>query len=144
MTLCLRLRSFLVPLQILQRLYLILFMALVCLFVKGYTFEFPLLLEGAFQILLSEVNRSKNFKRLKLYLESIELSPADVEKNVHQGKACQRYVGGVVGYREDPDIFKRCLESYRDHGNKSLSTLVIGIDGNEVEDEEMVKIAQIV
>lgn len=62
-------------------------------------------------------------------------------------KACQKaesrqnpkVVASVVGYRESPDTFDRCLGSYLEAG---CTWLVVGIDGNQSEDEVMVRIFQ--
>lgn len=56
----------------------------------------------------------------------------------------QSYGIVVVGYREDPHYFSRCLQSIRDIRDQDLacSTVFIVVDGNEAEDREMVSIAE--
>jgi hyaluronan synthase len=49
-------------------------------------------------------------------------------------------IGCVVGWREDEELYARCLESLL--GTPSCTTIVAGIDGDEVEDERMVDVFQ--
>lgn len=46
----------------------------------------------------------------------------------------------VVGYREDPKYYKMCLESLKNIISIHLNKIYIMIDGNEPEDEYMIKI----
>lgn len=47
-------------------------------------------------------------------------------------------VGCVVGWREDEELYARCLESI--HSTPSCTTIVAGIDGDEIEDERMIDV----
>lgn len=47
-------------------------------------------------------------------------------------------VGCVVGWREDEELYARCLESIRSTPN--CVTIVAGIDGDEIDDERMIDI----
>lgn len=49
-------------------------------------------------------------------------------------------VGCVVGWREDEELYARCLESII--STPSCTAIVAGIDGDEVEDERMVEVFQ--
>lgn len=49
-------------------------------------------------------------------------------------------IGCVVGWREDEELYARCLESL--FSTPSCTTIVAGIDGNEIEDECMVDVFQ--
>lgn len=49
-------------------------------------------------------------------------------------------IGCVVGWREDEELYARCLESL--HSTPSCTSIVAGIDGDEVEDERMVDVFQ--
>lgn len=49
-------------------------------------------------------------------------------------------VGCVVGWREDEELYARCLESLRSGPN--CTTIVAGIDGDEIEDANMVDVFQ--
>lgn len=44
-------------------------------------------------------------------------------------------IASVIGHREDPLVFKRCLSSYRDHLKAGI--LVVGVDGRNKDDMEM-------
>lgn len=60
-----------------------------------------------------------------------ELSLTDREPEV---------IGCVVGWREDEELYARCLESL--FSTPSCTTIVAGIDGDEIEDERMVDVFQ--
>lgn len=47
-------------------------------------------------------------------------------------------VGCVVGWREDEELYARCLESI--HSTPNCATIIAGIDGDEIEDERMIDI----
>lgn len=47
-------------------------------------------------------------------------------------------VGCVVGWREDEELYARCLESI--HSTSNCTTIVAGIDGDEIEDERMIDV----
>lgn len=47
-------------------------------------------------------------------------------------------VGCVVGWREDEELYARCLESLKSTPN--CTTIVAGIDGDEAEDERMIDV----
>lgn len=49
-------------------------------------------------------------------------------------------IGCVVGWREDEELYARCLESL--FSTPSCTTIVAGIDGDEIEDERMVDVFQ--
>lgn len=51
-----------------------------------------------------------------------------------------RHLASVVGYREEPNLFRKCLQSYR--GSPGLEIMVVGIDGDHDGDMEMVAIAE--
>lgn len=46
----------------------------------------------------------------------------------------------VVGYKEEKDLLRRCLESIRDNNYKNICRIVFIIDGNSEEDEYMADI----
>lgn len=49
-------------------------------------------------------------------------------------------VGCVVGWREDEELYARCLDSILTTPN--CTTVVAGIDGDEIEDDRMVDVFQ--
>lgn len=56
--------------------------------------------------------------------------------NVSDGEP--HVIGCVVGWREDEELYARCLESLQ--STPSCTTIVAGIDGDEAEDERMVDV----
>lgn len=66
--------------------------------------------------------------------------PASYEKRLPDTPLCQnqRIIATVVGWREDKDLYRKCLESFAN--DQSCGPLIAGIDGDTAEDEDMVKI----
>lgn len=60
----------------------------------------------------------------------------DIEKRPISAKL--ECLAAVVGWREDPSLYARALESYKTSG--ACVFLLAGIDGDEEEDQEMVKV----
>ena len=81
------------------------------------------------RIYLAEQNRSHNAKRLPIFESTQQDDPG--KQSLHSNIAC------VVGHREDPDLFERCLRSYVDIG---YGCLVVGIDGNDHQDKRMLQV----
>ena len=48
----------------------------------------------------------------------------------------------VVGYREDPDYFRRCLESVKKLNYGNVRSISVVVDGNDTEDMYMADIAK--
>jgi hypothetical protein len=44
----------------------------------------------------------------------------------------------VIGHREDPRVFERCMSSYKNQ--LQVGILVVGVDGLDQEDLKMVKV----
>lgn len=132
------LRSSETPTLILRAFSLIISLLVVLNVVARYTYGFPLLIEGVLQIIFSEVNRRKQARRYRQY----EQQSQDVEELGEEASRRTECVGAVIGYREDPAIFRRCLESYRDDTSRAARVLVVGIDGNEAEDMQMIAMAE--
>ncbi|KAF9886754.1 hypothetical protein FE257_011131 [Aspergillus nanangensis] len=119
-----------------------------CLFIlpmyyvlTGFT-RHPLTLDILLTIFAAEYNRFTNeTRRRRLY--NVDSSVKDPEKamqflvNADMGPEC---MAAVVGYREDPELFARALESYR--STRECRFLLVGIDGDEVPDMEMVRVFQ--
>jgi hyaluronan synthase len=106
------------------------------LYFRRYVSSFPITLESVWQISLAEVNRRKNVQRIK----NIKRGAADEELGFGEKQPVVRHMSSVVGYREEPVLFKKCLQSYR--GTPGLEVMLVGIDGDSSEDMEMVRIAQ--
>lgn len=49
-------------------------------------------------------------------------------------------IAAIVGFREDPDIFSKALQSYLEAAGCRF--VLVSIDGNDVEDQEMVQVFQ--
>lgn len=109
--------------------------------------RYPVTLDILITIALTELNRfvvegrrmalrwrQRYYERPPLQ-EKLEWDPLDLESQRHAPRL--ECVAAVVGWREDPSLYARALDSY-----KSASTcvfLLAGIDGDEEEDQEMVK-----
>ncbi|KAM0254323.1 hypothetical protein ACHAQJ_006909 [Trichoderma viride] len=118
--------------------------------------HYPVTLDLVFTILLTELNRLVNEgRRLQFYEEespeSFPPSPDESfdghfydEKNV--GVSVTQIVpqsrldcmAAVVGWREDPALFTRALESYK--STKHCTFMLIGIDGDDEADGDMVDV----
>lgn len=61
------------------------------------------------------------------------LIPKLISKSVNKPKIGIQ----VVGYREDPVLFRNCLISLASQDYEKVSRIVLGIDGNEEEDLKM-------
>ncbi|KAG8163056.1 hypothetical protein KVR01_007534 [Diaporthe batatas] len=63
-------------------------------------------------------------------------SPTDTSPNTIDGEP--NVIGCAVGWREDEELYARCLESLQ--STQSCTTVVAGIDGDEAEDERMINV----
>lgn len=106
--------------------------------------RYPVTLDLIVTIMLTELNRFNNEgRRIRLYEEE---SPSprkgiDVEKSDPELQpAVPRLdcMAAVVGWREDPGLFTRALDSYK--SAKCCKFLLVGIDGDEAEDMDMVNV----
>lgn len=102
-----------------------------------YVFFFPITLESIFQILLAEFNRQKNIRRVRSLAVK---SAGDEEKGLSTDDTSVRTIASIVGYREEPTLFRKCLASYLD--SPGLEIVLVGIDGDMDEDMQMVEIAE--
>ncbi|CAG9951112.1 unnamed protein product, partial [Clonostachys rosea f. rosea IK726] len=118
--------------------------------------RWPVTLDLIITIGLAELNRYINEGRRLAFLDEASYdSESDIEeKNHHEihalrideksmspvesGSASSRLdcLAAIVGWREDPSLFTRALESYRTTQNCAF--VLVGIDGNEAEDMDMV------
>ncbi|RAL12441.1 chitin synthase [Aspergillus homomorphus CBS 101889] len=95
----------------------------------------PLTLDLLLTILAAEYNRFTNERRRRNFYQH---DAADPEKpRVPAGPDC---MAAVVGYREDPGLFARALNSYR--AAEGCRFMLVGIDGDEAADMEMVRVFQ--
>lgn len=109
--------------------------------ITGYA-RHPLTLDILLTIFSAEFNRFMNEgRRQKLHepqektqdLEKARISASDM----NQGAEC---MATIVGYREDPALFARALESYKNIPECRL--VLVGVDGDDVPDMEMIRVFQ--
>lgn len=121
--------------------------------------RYPVTLDLVFTILLTELNRLVNEgRRIQFYEEdspepllpprdegygSYTSTPYD-EKNMSfmesqiMPQSRLDSMAAVVGWREDPALFTRALESYKN--TKHCTFMLIGIDGDDAADGDMVDV----
>lgn len=98
-------------------------------------------------ICLAELCRFANEGR-RIAWREIEAQPRrekeDVEKGTGAGGSGGALVAeamaSIVGWREDPDLWEKCLESYKDA--VGCRFVLVGIDGHDADDKEMVDVFQ--
>ncbi|PNS16743.1 hypothetical protein CAC42_4707 [Sphaceloma murrayae] len=105
---------------------------------------FPLFAEALVQIFCSELNLYKQKWRTRKATELIEGTACSEDEKLEAGHAAGALncVASVVGYREDETVWRKCLESYRDNYDGCVQAICMGIDGNQVEDLDMVQTAE--
>ncbi|KAJ0122051.1 family 2 glycosyltransferase [Diaporthe amygdali] len=98
-------------------------------------------------IILAESNRFVNQRRReKLHeLKHQDESPVREkedwlrwELNVEKAAPRLDCMAAVVGWREDPELFSRALESYKT--TEGCTFLLVGVDGDEADDQDMVDV----
>ena len=124
--------------QALNAVLCVLTFTIIFLYFRRYVYLFPITFESIWQISLAEVNRRKNVRRIR-QLEH-KLSKNDVEVGICEKELAVRHLASVVGYREEPNLFRKCLQSYR--GSPGLELMLVGIDGDHDGDMEMVRIVE--
>jgi hyaluronan synthase len=108
--------------------------SLIFTYLRRYVTVFPITIESIWQISLAEVNRRKNIRRIQ------KIKPVvDEETGFTEKQKVVRHMASIVGYREEPGLFTKCLQSYR--SSPGLEIMLVGIDGDQAEDMEMVRIA---
>ncbi|KAJ5691286.1 hyaluronan synthase [Penicillium malachiteum] len=111
--------------------------------IYGYGLKYleqPLTFDIIVSILLAEFCRWGNNQRRKraaLQEENGQLGLAEKGKSTEQRLDC---VAAVVGYREEPALWRTALESYSQAQNCRF--LIIYVDGDAEEDREMVEVFQ--
>ncbi|QSZ29540.1 hypothetical protein DSL72_004055 [Monilinia vaccinii-corymbosi] len=109
------------------------------LYFKKFVTVAPITVESIWQISLAEINRRKNVERVKKLEQKLSLE--DVEKGARRKEdVAARCIASVVGYREEANLWRRCLQSY--HNSPGLEIMLIGIDGDHQGDMEMISVAQ--
>lgn len=125
--------------QIFNSILCVVIFFIVFRYFRKYVSFLPITLESIWQISLAEINRRKNVKRVKQLERTLSLE--DAEKGIQTKEdVAARCVASVVGYREEVNLYKKCLQSY--HNSPGLEIMLIGIDGDHDGDMEMVSVAQ--
>jgi hyaluronan synthase len=109
--------------------------AFVFVYFRRIVYAFPITIESVWQIGLAEVNHRRSKRRVEFLEAGVDAEWGNLGK-----RSPTRCIGSVVGYREDSDLFRKCLESYRHCAG--LEIMLVGIDGNEAPDMEMANIAR--
>ncbi len=111
--------------------------------------RFPVTLDILLTIALTELNRYViegrriRFLRQRLFNDS-QQSPEEKRDREDLYLESQRTtpsldcLAAVVGWREDPTLYRRALESYK--ASTTCVFLLAGIDGDEAQDQEMVDV----
>ncbi|KAJ5988768.1 hypothetical protein N7481_003978 [Penicillium waksmanii] len=109
--------------------------------ITGYA-RHPLTLDILLTIFSAEFNRFMNEGR-RQKLQDLPQKGQDLEKasisspKVNEGAEC---MATIVGYRENPELFARALESYKNIPECRL--VLVGVDGEDVPDMEMIRVFQ--
>lgn len=98
----------------------------------------PLTFDTLVTIFLAELCRWTNQRRR--YTSTARLEAASALDIVEKGEktVSPGMIAAVVGYREDPILFKQALESYLQA--QDCRFLLVSIDGDTDEDEEMIDV----
>ena len=107
--------------------------------------RFPVTLDIIITIVLTELNRYVVEGRRMSFLGRAEQHTLQ-EKGGREADHLENQpttaklecVAAVVGWREDPLLYSRALESYK--SSRTCSFLLAGIDGDETQDEDMVTV----
>lgn len=111
--------------------------------------RWPVTLDLIFTIALAELTRYVNEGRRMAYHEETCMSSVAKEKmdpekalmevrSVTSSSTSLNTMAAVVGWREDPALYQRALESYR--RARGCAFLLAGIDGDEKQDWDMVEV----
>lgn len=109
--------------------------------ITGYA-RHPLTLDILLTIFSAEFNRFMNEGR-RQKLQDVPQKSQDLEKasmlpsSTNEGAEC---MATIVGYREDPELFARALDSYKNIPECRL--VLVGVDGDDVPDMEMIRVFQ--
>lgn len=108
---------------------------------------YPATVDLLISILLAEFCRFNNEGRRIAFREE-EARPRskdDIEKQTlsmskGSGPSTCDTMAAIVGWREDPNLWARCLESYKTA--RGCKFVLAGVDGHDEDDQEMIEIFQ--
>lgn len=109
--------------------------------ITAYT-RHPLTLDVLLTIFAAEYNRFSNESR-RQKLQGPSRTVQDPEKASYLSASTDRVtecMAAIVGYREDPELFARALDSYKLAAECRF--ILVGVDGDDVPDMEMVRVFQ--
>ncbi len=116
-------------------------------FILTVSTHYPITLDLLMTIILAELNRFFNERRRQKFYDmevdeqgqlpdENDLKKRDLELQTAPPRVdC---MAAVVGWREDPALFARAMESYK--SALGCVFLLVGIDGDEPEDQEMARV----
>ncbi len=109
--------------------------------------RFPVTLDIILTIVLTELNRYVIEGRRMSFLGVERRAEQHISQEKEGGEAVHlegqpvtarlECLAAVVGWREDPSLYSRALESYK--SSRTCAFLIAGIDGDETQDLDMVK-----
>lgn len=106
---------------------------------------YPATVDLLISVVLAECCRFNNESRRIAYRDALTQPryKDDIEKHATKmtgqpGNSSCETLASIVGWREDPELWARCLESYKTA--RGCKFLLAGIDGNELDDREMVDV----
>lgn len=111
------------------------------LFITHFT-RHPAALDIIMTIFAAEYNRFANEsrrRRLKAPSQTIR-DPEQASYQTTDTAGATECMATVVGYREDPELFARALESYKTA--VECRFVLVGVDGDDTPDMEMVRVFQ--
>lgn len=102
--------------------------------------RWPVTLDLIMTVALAELNRFINEgRRMRFYEDQTAPRKGDPEKMEELFTAPRLdCIAAVVGWREDPALFTRALGSYK--AAECCTFMLVGIDGDEAEDQDMVDV----
>jgi len=104
--------------------------------------QYPAVLDMMMTIFAAEYNRFANETR-RQRLKAPPQVAQDPEKAISRTTdtaGATECMATVVGYREDPELFARALESYKT--SSTCRFVLVGVDGDGTPDMEMVRVFQ--
>ena len=123
-------------------------LAIPCYYLTTVHSRYPVTLDILITIALTELNRFVvEGRRIEFYDEQRHREYSNIDEKCDWEKIDLEVqpvapklecLAAVVGWREDPVLYERALESYK--SARSCVFLLAGIDGDETEDQDMINV----
>ncbi len=122
-------------------------LTLPCYYLTARYSQYPVTLDILITVTLAEINRFVNEgRRMAFYTSRQQTRSPPAEKSPHEKMDLEMQtppprlecLAAVVGWREDPVLFTRALESYKTA--QTCRFLLVGVDGDEAQDQDMVSV----